>query len=346
MNGKYIVNVKREHQNNALSKAKEDITFFSKQVGFTEISLEIPKKKIGLIKQIFNFQKNKFNENDIVIIQYPTDMGRIYDKYLLNRLINKHIFRVAIVHDVDSLRFKNSRYKTLKKEIAVLNKFNLVVCPNNCMERVLVNNGLTVNTIIQEIYDYLATETFELKYNVDEYKKIVNYAGNLKKSKFISKMEINEKNKYFFFGDITDLTTISDNCVYKGSFTPEEIMNELLPGFGLIWDGESTSSIEGMIGEYLQYNSPHKLSLYISSGLPVIIWRKAAMSNFVEERNIGITIDKLEDIKDKLSRISDEEFKRMIENAQNESVRLRNGYYIKRILNSIERIVGDKDAIS
>ncbi|NRO11242.1 Beta-1,6-galactofuranosyltransferase WbbI [Lactobacillus helveticus] len=54
-------------------------------------------------------------------------------------------------------------------------------------------------------------------------------------------------------------------------------------------------------GNYLRYNDPHKLSLYLASGIPVIIWKKAAEAKFVEENKVGITVDSLEDYRRYLS---------------------------------------------
>ena len=46
--------------------------------------------------------------------------------------------------------------------------------------------------------------------------------------------------------------------------------------FGLVWDGISVETCAGVYGEYLKVNNPHKTSLYLASGIPVIIWKEAA----------------------------------------------------------------------
>ena len=56
--------------------------------------------------------------------------------------------------------------------------------------------------------------------------------------------------------------------------------------FGLVWDGTSLDGCNGRYGEYLKFNNPHKTSLYLSCGIPVIIWKEAALADFVEEHKV------------------------------------------------------------
>ena len=87
------------------------------------------------------------------------------------------------------------------------------------------------------------------------------------------------------------------NVEYKGAFLPNEIPSKLEGSFGLVWDGDSTDGCNGASGDYIRYNNPHKLSLYISSCLPVIVWSQAAIADFVRQHNIGFCVDKLIDIR-------------------------------------------------
>ena len=62
----------------------------------------------------------------------------------------------------------------------------------------------------------------------------------------------------------------------------------------------SSETCKGSFGEYLRINNPHKTSLYLASGIPVIIWSKAALAEFIEKNKCGITVDSLYEIADKL----------------------------------------------
>ena len=70
----------------------------------------------------------------------------------------------------------------------------------------------------------------------------------------------------------------------------------------------------GNTGEYLKYNNPHKLSLYMASGLPVIVWKKSAIAEFVLSNNVGIAVDSIFEIKDNINKITDEQYADMRKN--------------------------------
>lgn len=101
--------------------------------------------------------------------------------------------------------------------------------------------------------------------------------------------------KFYLYGPNYGLEE-SDNITYGGVLSPEQVPEVLTKGFGLIWDGNTIETCKGGTGEYLRYNNPHKLSLYLSSGLPVIIWKDAAEAKFVCENGVGYTIDSLREI--------------------------------------------------
>ena len=129
--------------------------------------------------------------------------------------------------------------------------------------------------------------------------------------------------------------------IYKGSFKPDEVPGVLEGSFGLVWDGNTASTCGGNTGEYLRYNNPHKTSLYLASGIPVIVWSEAAMSGFVSENHVGIAVGSLYEIEEKVNAISDADYKEMKDNAIAVSAKLRSGYYfetaIKTVLSKIEK---------
>ena len=67
----------------------------------------------------------------------------------------------------------------------------------------------------------------------------------------------------------------------------------LFGSFGLVWDGMSSETCKGSFGEYLRINNPHKTSLYLASGIPVIIWSKAALAEFIEKNKCGIRHERI-----------------------------------------------------
>ena len=72
-------------------------------------------------------------------------------------------------------------------------------------------------------------------------------------------------------------------------------------------------------------NNPHKMSLYLVSGMPVIVWSGSAQAEFVRKNGIGLVIDSLSDIQDGIAALTAEDYARMLENARRIGCKLRQG---------------------
>ena len=81
--------------------------------------------------------------------------------------------------------------------------------------------------------------------------------------------------------------------------------------FGLIWDGDSIDGVTGLMGEYMRYNDPHKLSLYMVAHIPVIVWKKSAIAAFVENNNVGFAVNSLAEIDKRIQEITPAEYEKM-----------------------------------
>jgi hypothetical protein len=121
----------------------------------------------------------------------------------------------------------------------------------------------------------------------------------------------------------------NDYMHYNGSFPPDEVVKRLDGDFGLVWDGDSPESCNGVFGNYLRYNCPYKCAMYIAAQLPVIIWKQAAMADFVVENGIGFTVDSIEDIDSVLSELSDGEYEHMLRNLRKVQQDVISGEYTR-----------------
>ncbi len=113
--------------------------------------------------------------------------------------------------------------------------------------------------------------------------------------------------------------------------------NHLQGGFGLVWDGDSPHTCSGMYGEYLKMNNPHKSSLYLASGFPIIVWSQSALADFVRKNNCGILVDSLFEIAERLDSISNDEYEVLLKNSKKIGDNIRKGYYLKTALEKCER---------
>jgi glycosyltransferase involved in cell wall biosynthesis len=78
-----------------------------------------------------------------------------------------------------------------------------------------------------------------------------------------------------------------------------------------VWDGDSADGLEGVLGAYARWISPHKLSLYILAGMPVICHSDSAAAKLVTQYGIGISVDAISEVADAISVLSEKEYQEM-----------------------------------
>ncbi|WP_429970336.1 hypothetical protein ACQW5G_04810 [Fructilactobacillus sp. Tb1] len=337
---KFVIDVSQDGSNTANSKPKDDINFIlSNNMGFNIIKLKKYKHdffdKHLFIKTRINsvLDKISFKSGDIVIIQYPIYAGKSFEEYLIKYLKNKHLFTILLIHDIDTLRGYTGIFKDVKDEVNYINKYDAVIAHNNSMIKLLENNGLSSTAYPLDVFDYVTKDiTFK---NSSKYKYEITFAGNLNKSSFISKLEVKAPLEFNLYGNIDDKSIINDSLNYHGSVTPDVLANKMGKGFGLVWDGDEINTISGNLGDYLKYNNPYKLSSYLNSGMPVIVWDKSAVAKFVLDNKIGIVTSNINNLNDLINNVTDQEFEEMCENVKNISRKMKDGNYIMKAVNKV-----------
>lgn len=344
----YYISEKPIQANHAGNKARIDIDSvleaceFIKYATFNQIIVKYKVEKllyilqVGYLKKLFKIIKLR---DKFLIMQYPfyfDFITRFFFEFALQK--NKTFL---FLHDIDSLRSEDNN--SVKKEITILNKAECVVVHNEQMQKFLMENGLKCEIINLKIFDYLLKgplplQNFKLGYEIV-------FAGNLAKSNFLKSCKLSKLGVIFnLYGPGYDKDIImSKNISYKGSYGPEEIPYKIEGSFGLIWDGDSLDDCSGIYGKYLKYNNPHKLSLYIASGIPVITWKKAAIADFIEKYNIGFTVNSIYEISKtikKLTLVDYEEYKNNLKNLQK---KLCQGFFTKNALDKINEMMNQNE---
>ncbi|WP_436666722.1 sugar transferase [Latilactobacillus sakei] len=330
---KFILDVRHGQANTAGVKAKQDITQILTKNGYKELSFAVRDTKIAkLIMTGHDWSKTlkRVNTGDMVVLQYPMYSrfaGNIFFKTV--KKLNLQITKVAVIHDIEALRLYKDDDKKIAEELNFLNQFDTLIVHNEKMMKWLLDNGIKINMISLEIFDYVNSNPMIAA----SFEKPLVFAGNLKKSSFLEEFEVKKRTELF---GIEPSEKYPDNIHYNGVKTPEELPKFLDGSFGLVWDGESLETNTGIYGEYTRYNNPHKVSLYLSSGLPVIVWKEAAIASFIQNNKLGIVIENLGDIDNTLNRVTKVQYNEMKNNVEEISKRLRTG---QSILNALKRIV-------
>lgn len=321
---------------NAGSKARIDVDKILTRRGYTalenfsETMFKSTSEKIFYVLnpktwlQIFRALSIK---NQRIILQFPTYSNPIV-KWTMKKILQRN-WTILIVHDINSLR--NSEDRNFVDD---LNSAEYLIVHNERMHSILKAFGVRKPMIELEIFDYLLDEIPR----IDRKKSTeIIFAGNLSKSEFLNRDEIQNLNLQFNLYGLGWNRNFK-NVKHLGSFTPDEIPHKLEGSFGLIWDGDSIETCSGSLGRYLEINSPHKFSLYIVAGIPIIVWRKSALKKFVEMHRIGFSIDSLQEISSTIENISDEQYENFRQNIYELQRKVAAGFFLNTALDKIEEI--------
>lgn len=331
---KYILEVTTGQQNTAGTKAKEDITDILESESFARVSIKLKSSKLWklfFLKKVVAKKMNAMKSGDVFVIQYPMYSEHTL-KFILQECKRKSIKTVGIIHDIESLRmFRDDKHK-ISNELNIFNEMTVLITHNIRMSNWLESNHITSPLVPLEIFDYLNSYK---NVNTDLNDSIV-FAGNLEKAKFLEKWNGPKKIKLY---GINPSSKYDEYINYKGAKSPDELPKFLSGSFGLIWDGDKLSTNSGIFGEYTKFNNPHKVSLYLSCGLPVIVWNQAAIADFVKKNNVGIIVRSIGEMQEKIDLMSEESYDAMHKNAKEMSKLVKKGFFIKRAITaSLEEI--------
>ena len=333
-----ITSILERNGKNAGSKAKNDDRDILVKNNFMSLDIVVPENRI---KKLF-FSKFgvkyiiKENIADEYVIQYPLYSMIVIENIIKNiRTVNKNAKIIILIHDVESLRQRKGNQTYTNKEIQVFNNVDGIIVHNMSMKKYLENSGVNVPMSEQNLFDYL--NDIPLKDN-SKYNGDVCFAGNLKKAEFLHKIQL-KKVHLNVYGAPQPEPPYKEGIIYKGSFDPNKLPQYLEGNFGLVWDGDSTTTNTGIFGEYTRFNSPHKTSLYLSTGIPVIVWNEAGIAPFIKENNLGIVVERIDDLDEILSQLTPEEYENIRINVQGYAYRIREGKNLLEAVNKLELII-------
>lgn len=335
---KYLLTEIPHNTLNAGYKAKNDIRTVLKNEGFCTVDIS-ESFKFDKIPEYFKLIKNliSLERGAELIVQWPiySFFNSKFMPLFLSVLEKKEFKIILVIHDLESVRFASDE-KSVALEKKVLDLSQKIVVHNDSMKNFLCERfGIGAKKLVSlGIFDYLCDEVKRERNLSDG----VCLAGNLdpNKSGYIYRLGSLETVTLNVYGGNFDEKSASKSINYKGSFQPHELPFNLEGGFGLVWDGNSEDTCEGITGQYLKINNPHKTSLYLASSLPVIIWKEAALAPFIEKNNLGFSVSSLAEIKAKLDAMTQEDYTNMLSNVKKIGAHLRRGSFIKSAVKKCE----------
>ena len=267
---------------------------------------------------------SRLSDGSVLIYQHPSVFFGNYPELFFFFLFLKHfcLFKrksikvMLIVHDLPSVRYQDQHLLNWERKIFPYASY--VVSHNERMTeyitKTLAFKGKIANL---HIFDYLVKNNKGVAPHVVHSPATIAFAGNLIKPGFIPQLKnLKGECEYHLYGREHNkmVSILSDSCQYKGCFPPEILPSKMDEDFGLIWDGDTIDGVSGNLGEYMRYNNPHKLSLYMAAHIPVIVWKEAAIAEFVINNNVGFAVNSLKEIGERLKNISQENYDLMYSN--------------------------------
>lgn len=341
---------------NAAGKAPADIDFLCRQRGWTPLyypevkhwkhTLRHRVYRALLVLKFWTAVSKSLHQGDIVFYQHPVSYGSKIAFRFVRQMQRNGVKFVALIHDLNTLRF-GLLFSDLKKtnvhfeDGTFLPQFDVIICHNARMKAYLMEQGVPEEKLIcLELFDYLLPSGIPSSNTSADG---VAIAGNLlpKKSGYLyelAKLSFDFPVNLYgvnYDGGLNPNGTLA----YKGSFDPDVLPAALAGKYGIVWDGSSIDTCDGASGNYLRYNNPHKLSLYMASGIPVITWKEAAIAEFVHKYGVGITVSTLRELPEALGVISETQYDEMKDNIRQIQKQVCSGYYFNRAIDSALKII-------
>lgn len=260
------------------------------------------------------------------------------NKLLLTWLAKaKNVQIICFIADINGI--KDGDEKLLEKEIGFLKQFRYFIVHSDRMKE-WVNRNISVNSTIVtiEFFDFLTKPV--TPQSVPSFEIV--FAGNLEKSTFLRELYLLEASDpslhfHLYGAGIAELP-LQKNTTWHGIKKPYDLPGRLNGSFGLVWDGDSIDKPAGSLGNYMQYISHHKMSLYILSKLPLIVPATAASAPLIEKYRIGFTVNSLYEIGEKIKNLTAAEYYDMQNNMAPLAERISRGQCLGNAIDEIMAI--------
>ncbi|KRM09934.1 sugar transferase [Paucilactobacillus suebicus] len=330
---KWVTKIIQPHTVDAVFKAKDDITTIAQSVGYDNMSIfryAVDSDTDKMLNARLDGIVAGVDDGDIILYQYPNYLGERFDTDFVDHahLMGAKVFIFA--HDSEHIR--GAEWDGYD-EVEFFNNTDGIIAHNKAMRDKLIESGVAVPIINNYMFDYLYYGKNRWEDPKAEFEKELVFAGSLGKSDFLTNWD--HQTKLAAFGR-DEQKNLSPNVDYRGEFQQEELIKHLPYRFGLAWDTNLKDG--GTYGEYTRFNNPHKVSMYLSQALPVVVWDEAGIAPFIVNNDLGIAISSLDNIDEELAKLSEERVAQLRRNAANMSKLLRQGYFTKRAILKMEEL--------
>lgn len=325
------------------AKAPLDVRTVTGELGFAAVDLaplrpEPVRRLLNLLSGYLTLLATlvRARRDDVLLVQYP--VGRGYQGLL--RVLARRTTSICLVHDLESVRVPEQRHD----DVECLAPFDVVIAQTPAMQRLLEGWLPTATVTSLDVFDYLLDAGAGEPQYADRPDRLY-VVGNLGKTKvdYLYALEPVAV-PVAAYGPNVVLEDLPSTVTWNGVLSMTTPDLGPLRGFGLIWDGESTSDLTGQFGEYLRYNSPHKVSFYLAQGLPVVVSEASAMADWVRRSGVGFTVRTIAEAAERVAATTPQEWQRYCAAARAARADVLAGAHTRRaVLRALEILGADPE---
>lgn len=264
---------------------------------------------------------------DVVIFQSPSWNEPSFDEAFIWQLdAYRNLKKIFFIHDVPPLMFESNRY-LLKRYIDFYNQADLIILPSQNMADFLRSEGLIVSkTLIQKMWDCPVSVDLEI---IPHFNKMVSFASDTNQDKFSFLKRWKYENVKLAVTANEGDWEHGDNVKFLGWFNNQNLLANTLRkngGYGLLWTEDEYTK------EYMKLCICSKISLYLASGIPVIVHSSIPVADTILQKNLGFVVDSLDEAVDKIERTTEEQYNQMVHDVGIFGELIRGGYFTKKLL--------------
>ena len=299
-------------------KKRNDIEETMKTLGFGDITVNAaPEVGFGAYRR-FRGYFDWLEEGDTLIVQAPFMTSTIIMRRLLKSLEKRGVSTYVVIHELDDF---------IENCAGIGKECSGVIVNNEKAALELIKQKLDIAKIVPfDLYDYYIPEGISGSCGEFSLKGPIVIAGTLSREEagYVYRLPDNCHFRLYgkgFEGEVTE------NVAFGGEYLPNDLPFMLKGSFGLVWTGTTPQTCLGLAGEVLKTYNPMQMSLYLSSGLPVIVWSESAAADFVIQKGCGFTISSLAEIGFRLNSMSEKTYSKMKKSAEDIGIPMRDGCY-------------------
>lgn len=345
----------------AAGKCHHDRETYAREIGIQKLSgyyYNWEEEPADMLKVRMDGIFAGLKRNDTVIVHWPISFNDRYIQFMIDEIKMFGAKLVYLVDDMSAWRVSGQLDEAGAREnldwfesttYGLENRYlkqgdGIILHSRPMYERLKRQFEVTGDTLTENVAFY-GPSGYRTVYFQDRRKngQGVDYAGNLDKAPFLKELPSDFKLNVYGGQPQDEELKNHENIRLHPHVDPEAIAQMLKGSFGLIYDSESYPEVTGILGEYEQYNTPAKFPMYLAANEPVILWSKAPMAQFVEKNRIGLIIDDLSQLPEKVAAVTDEQYEDMLNNVERISPLIRNGYYVKKAMIDVIGMVQDWD---